>query len=140
MRHAVAVLLVATSAAVAAPVPKALKKQLPDPERFVGKWDVVRTELNGEALGTHAKLWTIDAGLKMKSFHDSGQVLNWTLKLDPAKSPKEIDISSYKGIYEFDGDDLRIAYDTGDGTRPTTFDAKPDVYVETLRRATDTGK
>lgn len=140
MRSALLLATVVVTAVTAAPVPKQLKaKHPPDPERFVGKWDVVRTELNGQPLATHAKLWTIDAGLKMKSFHDSGQVLNWALKLDPSKSPSEIDVSSYKGIYEFDGDEVRIAYTLG-GARPATFDAKPDVYLEVLRRATDTGK
>lgn len=133
MRHAVALLVLAASVS-AAPVPKGLKAtHPPDPERFVGTWDVVRTELNGEALGTHAKLWTIDADLKMKSHHPSGQVLNWTLKLDPAKSPKEIDVGTYKGVYEFDGEEVRIGYTIG-GDRPTTFDAKPDLYLEVLRR------
>lgn len=119
--------------AVAAPVPKQLKKQPPDPERFVGEWEVLRTELDGEELTGHAKLWTIEADLKMKTHHPSGQVLNWRLKIAPDTSPKEIDVSSNKGIYEFDGDDIRIAYTLG-GDRPTTFDPKPDVYVEVIRR------
>lgn len=133
MRHALALLLLVASA-IAAPVPKALKKQLPDPERFVGTWDVLTTEQNGQPLANHAKVWTIDPDLKMKSVHAGERVLNWTLKIDPDKRPKEIDIGSYKGVYEFDGDELRVAYTTGGG-RPTTFDPQPDVVIEVLRRA-----
>jgi len=141
MRAAVAVLLtaVAALAAMAAPVPKGLKAKRPDAEVLVGRWDVLRTEQNGQPLANHAKVWTIDADLKMKSLHGNEQVLNWPLKIDPDETPKEIDISHYKGIYELDGDDLRVAYSTG-GDRPTTFDAKPDVVIEVLRRAKDDGK
>ena len=79
-------------------------------------------------------MWTITADLKMKSVHPSGSELDWVLKIDPAKTPKVIDITTYKGIYEIDGDDLRIAYTIG-GDRPTTFDPQPDVVIEVLRRA-----
>jgi uncharacterized protein (TIGR03067 family) len=126
--------LAAAATASAAPVPKAVKKPPPDPERFVGQWDVVSTELNGKPQANHAKVWTIDADLKMKSVHASGQVLNWAIKIDPDQSPKEIGIGSYKGIYEFDGDVIRIAYSTA-GDRPTTFDPQPDVMIEVIRRA-----
>lgn len=134
MRSIAALYVVAVAAASAAPVPKAMKKQLPDPERFVGEWDVVSTELNGQPLTNHSKAWTIDADLKMKSHHQAGQVLNWTLKIAPEKVPKEIDLTNYKGIYEVDGDDIRVAYTIG-GDRPTTFDPQPGVYVEVIRRA-----
>jgi uncharacterized protein (TIGR03067 family) len=138
-RPAALLCLVVVLTAAAAPVPKALKRPVPDPERFVGGWDVLRTELDGQPLTTHATVWAIDADLNMKSHHPSGQVLTWALRLDPSRSPKQIDVGSYKGIYEFDGDEVRIAYTLG-GDRPATFDAKPDVYVETLRRAAEKGK
>ena len=132
MRHAIALLLVA-AVAVAAPVPKAKAKR-PDAEVFVGEWDVVSTELNGEPQVTHAKVWKIDADLKMKSVHPRGRELDWALKIDPAKAPKEIDVSDYKGIYEIDGDEIRIAYTVG-GDRPTAFDPQQDVVIEVIRRA-----
>ena len=47
--------------------------------------------------------------------------------------PKEIEISNYKGIYEFDGADIKIAFAI-DGARPTDFKPAPGVYFNLLRR------
>lgn len=52
-----------------------------------------------------------------------------TLKLDASKSPKEIDASPalpgkkvvVKGIYEWDGDKLKILFGSPDGERPTSL-------------------
>ena len=132
MRNAIVLLLLVTTS-VAAPVPKQLKAKRPDAELFVGQWDVLRTEQNGQPQANHAKVWTIDADLKMKSLHGAEQVLKWTLKIDPDKTPKEIDVSHYKGIYEFDGDDIRVAFSVV-GDRPTSFDPKVMVHYIVLRR------
>jgi uncharacterized protein (TIGR03067 family) len=65
-----------------------------------------------------------------------------TFKLDPAASPKALDITGTDGpnkgktilaIYERDGDTLRICYDLTGKTRPTEFKSeqgKPDFLVE----------
>lgn len=50
--------------------------------------------------------------------------------------PKEIEITNYRGLYEFDGEDIRIVYTLG-GDRPTSFDSKPGVYYTVLRRVKD---
>lgn len=132
MRTAVALLLVLSSA-VAAPVPKALKKQRPDAEVFVGTWDTVVKELNGQPVPK--TVWTFDPDLTMwsKSPGDGGKGGRWAVKIDPDATPKRIDIDTFQGIYEFDGGDIRLAY-TLNADRPTTFDPKPGVYTVVLRR------
>ena len=53
-----------------------------------------------------------------------------TQKLDPSKSPKTIDVTMTEGpskgtvmlgIYEFDGDTLKVCFDPEGKTRPTEF-------------------
>lgn len=125
--------------AVAAPVPKALKKQRPDAEVFVGAWETVVKELDGQPIPK--TVWTFDADLTMwsKSPGEEGKGGKWPVKIDPDATPKRIDIDTYLGIYEFDGDDIRLAY-TLNADRPTTFDRKPGVYNVVLRRVTTEGK
>lgn len=129
---AVLLAVVVAVGASAAPVPKELKKKRSDAEVFAGEWQVVSTERNGQPQANHANVWTIDADLKMKTIHPSGQVLNWTLKIDPEKTPKEIELTSYKGIYEIDGDEIRLVYSN---QRPANFDDKARNNYTVLRRA-----
>ncbi len=140
MRTVIGLAFVVVAVAVAAPVPKGMKAKRPDAELFVGTWEIVQSDVNGKPRGGKATLWAFDADLNMTSFNQGAEPKNgtkWAIKLDPEKSPKQIDLiregSNYKGIYEWDGDDLRIAYTLGGG-RPATFDPKPDVYTELLRR------
>jgi uncharacterized protein (TIGR03067 family) len=139
MRTAVA-LLVAAAVAVAAPVPKQLKKQRPDAEVFVGTWELVVAEQHGQP--APKAVWTFDSELKMTSRPlDPKETWSsdWVTRIDPEKSPKEIDIGKeYKGIYEIDGDEIRIAY-TG-GTRPSSFDSKAKMFYTVLRRTKGDGK
>jgi uncharacterized protein (TIGR03067 family) len=69
-----------------------------------------------------------------------------TVKRDPGKSPKTMDITGKKGpnvgktflcIYELKGDDLRVCYDLSGKARPTEFGTKADtlLFLVTYRRA-----
>ena len=58
-----------------------------------------------------------------------------TQKLDPSKSPKAIDVTMTEGpnkgavmlgIYEFDGDTLKVCFDPQGKKRPTEFKSPPD--------------
>ena len=136
MRATVVVFCLAAVSA-AAPVPKDFVKKRPDAEVFVGAWDTVVAESAGQPTGKAT--WTFDAGLKMVSTPPGGgRWSEWVITLDPTKSPKEIDIGHYKGIYQFDGADIKIAFSTSE--RPTDFDAKPGVYYNLLRRVPEKGK
>jgi uncharacterized protein (TIGR03067 family) len=123
--------------ATAAPVPKAIKK-VPDPERIQGAWDIELAEHNGRPFSK--AIWSFD-GEKMTSRsrpEDAGS--SWGYRLDPAQSPKHFDLtdttgrSQYPGIYEFDGEKLKIAYTLG-GERPTEFKSSERVYLNVLVRA-----
>lgn len=123
-------MLLASSLVVAAPVPKSLKKNLPDSERFQGAWEVVE-ESGGQAQMRSAPIiWTFTD----HKMHSSDGNTNWTIKLDPEQSPKHIDITDYAGIYEFDGDKLKIAYSL-DRNRPSDFFGGKGVYLVVLSRA-----
>jgi uncharacterized protein (TIGR03067 family) len=129
MRAALLLSLVALTAS-AAPVPKQLKAKRPDAEAFVGAWEVV--EPNG---GPAKHVWTFDEDLTMwsKGVGSTGRGTEWKTKIDPDKSPKEIDIgSNYKGIYEIDADEVRIVY-TG-GARPADFTQKEKMNYTVIRR------
>ena len=82
--------------------------------------------------------WTFDEDMTMwsKAAGANGPGAKWVMKIDPDKTPKEIDFTSgsntYQGIYEIDGDEIRIAYA---GTRPTDFDQKQKTNSTVLRRA-----
>ena len=60
----------------------------------------------------------------------AGDVIEGTIKLDPSQEPKTIDLEingrTLKGIYEVDGDMLKMSYTLNDGERPTDFASKPD--------------
>ena len=121
--------LLVGSLAVSAPVPKALKtKYPPDPERLLGAWDIELNEVNGKNQPeAKVTVWTFTEG----KMHSSSGNSTWTIKLDPDQSPKHLDITDYKGIYEFDGDKLKIAYTIG-APRPTEMKSDARVYMVTL--------
>jgi uncharacterized protein (TIGR03067 family) len=135
MRAFAAILLLALPA-LAAPVPKEVKRR-PDPELYVGTWETVVSESNGQPYSKAR--WTFDDKLSMTSNPlpgEAGSTSVWVIKLDPAKTPKTIDIGAYPGIYEFDGADLKIAYTLG-GARPAEVKSGDGVYYSVLRRVTD---
>jgi uncharacterized protein (TIGR03067 family) len=59
-----------------------------------------------------------------------GETFSGTIKLDAAKTPKQIDLElndrTLKGIYQIDGDMLKISYRLEGDERPTEFESKPD--------------
>ena len=97
---------------------------LPDDKRIQGTWEIELSEHNGQP---HSKaVWTFD-GEKMISRPNRavGGEATWVIKLDPKQ--KHIDISTYPGIYAFDGEKLKIAYRLG-GARPTELKSDAETY------------
>ena len=72
-------------------------------------------------------------GLTVAYPEEGGRFTTWAVSIAPDKAPKEIDVGGFKGIYEFEGGHVRVAYTSGD--RPTTFGPEPGVYYYVLRRA-----
>ena len=138
VRHAVTLLLLLAAPALAAPVPKSLKAKRPDAEVFVGTW-----ELAEGTNGVRPYTWTFDEDLTMwsKSTAENGRGSKWLIKLDPDKSPKEIDLNSdgtsYLGIYTIDGDEIRLVYN---GERPADFDTNQKANNYTVLRRVRHGK
>jgi uncharacterized protein (TIGR03067 family) len=131
MRHTVAVLLLA-AVATAAPVPKSVKAKRPDAEVFVGTWELQEGNNGGQKWA-----WTFDEDLTMWSqvVGANGRGSKWVMKIDPDKSPKEIDFdgggTKWQGIYEIDGDEIRMVYNN---PRPANFDNKARNNYTVLRR------
>jgi uncharacterized protein (TIGR03067 family) len=113
---------------------------IPDPlviesERLQGTWAVVATEyrgrgLSGEGLNSQKVVFDGDA----VTFHDAGKATKLRYKLDPTKEPRAIDFYPLEGkvkgpilgIYELDGDTLRLCWDQEkDKGRPTDFLTRP---------------
>lgn len=124
-------------AAVAAPVPKQLKPKRSDAEVFVGTWELVVSEDSGKPHPV-PHTWSFDADLTMwsKKVGADGKGHKWKVKIDPEQSPKHIDIGELKGLYEIDGDEIRIVY-AYTSQRPTGFDQKATMSYNVLRRVTE---
>jgi RNA polymerase sigma factor (sigma-70 family) len=132
----------------AAPAAKDDRKEKPkaDSDRIQGKWVVVSAELVGkpfqEVVGdTHTfdkNEWTVLHAKQNAT--DSG-----TFQLDATKKPKEIDMTTpglgkpIKGIYELDGDTLKICIgDAPEEGRPVKFASDPEkrkLVLIVLKRA-----
>ena len=101
-------------------------------KKFQGAWTFESSETGGEKLpvGELRALILTFEGLKhtVKKGDDVIQV--GTQKLDPSKSPKTIDVTLTEGlnkgtvllgIYEIDGDTLKVCFDPQGKKRPTEF-------------------
>lgn len=126
---------------------EAVAKEL---KRLLGTWEIVLIEVAGkkgeppesqkERLTFRGKAFTVVQGGEAR---DKG-----TLKIDPAKKPKAMDMTSAGGakkgatmlaIYELRGDEMRVCAAPPGQPRPTAFTAEAGSkhYVTTLRRVKD---
>jgi RNA polymerase sigma factor (sigma-70 family) len=144
---AVAVVVTVTSARLAlADKPPATGKEADrkDEETIVGTWAVVSLEQRGrdeggEEIKQARMIFTADGKVTLTA-PGKGEK-GGTYKLDRAKKPKELTISTdeggtIKGIYKLDGDDLTICASDKDGERPTEFATKEgsDATLLVLKR------
>jgi uncharacterized protein (TIGR03067 family) len=134
---ALALAVVVTGAGVAAVVPRALAdaddaaKVKAELKKFQGTWVDVYAEKAGEKqeqVGDHR----LKVDGETFSHADHGRVEEkGTIKLDPSKDPREIDLrfqggdkegKTVLGIYTWDGENLKLSLgEPGGGTRPTAF-------------------
>ena len=139
MRTALVTLLCALTLAVPGWI-NARAEDKPDIERelkkFQGTWTFESSQAGGQELPTgelKGLILTFE-GLKhtVKKGDDVIQV--GTQKLDPSKSPKTIDVTIAEGpnkgtvmlgIYEIDGDTLKVCFDPQGKKRPTEFKSAP---------------
>jgi uncharacterized protein (TIGR03067 family) len=101
-------------------------------EKFQGTWTFESSEAGGEKLAAAdlKELVLTFEGDKHTVKKGSEVIQAGTQKLDPSKSPKAIDVTITEGpfkgmvmlgIYEFDGDTLKVCFDPQGKTRPTEF-------------------
>lgn len=115
-----------------------------DHEEIQGNWQVISTQDSGrkapdEAIRTLK--WVITKDKITYKFGDN--TTEWSYKLDATKKPRWIDLTegdrTTLGIYELEGDNLKICFpEGGKGERSTAFESKPDSVNDvliTLKRA-----
>jgi uncharacterized protein (TIGR03067 family) len=112
-------------------------------EKLQGTWKTVASESEGQKIeatggGVAMPTVTIDGDQYLVNYPQSqskGRKLSGTtIKIDPSKKPKTIDFTKAdgsdegkpsKGIYQLDGDTLRICFNPDkDGERPTEVATK----------------
>jgi uncharacterized protein (TIGR03067 family) len=115
-----------------------------DDSNIQGTWRVIFAEDSGrtgpsEALRDIRFVITKD---KM-TMESGGRKQESTYTLDPSTSPKSIDLTTngrtQPGIYDLQGDTLRICFSENTDKRPTAFDSQPDSVndvVLTMKRMT----
>jgi uncharacterized protein (TIGR03067 family) len=106
-----------------------------DRELIQGTWIAVSGERNGEKLNEfQLKNWE-EMVFKDDNFtREGGEKKEGTFKLDPSKTPKEIDLmlqvkgqdTTWPGIYELKGNKLKLALNPN---RPSEFDSKGGVVI-----------
>ena len=104
--------------------------------KFQGAWTFESSETGGKKLPISALngLILIFEGHKHTVKKGDELIQVGTQKLDPSKSPKAIDVTMTEGpnkgavmlgIYEIDGDTLKVCFDPQGKKRPTEFKSAP---------------
>jgi uncharacterized protein (TIGR03067 family) len=112
-------------------------------EKLQGAWSVELMEENGmkESDEENKKFQITIKGTQLFVKFD-GKEESMTMKIDPEKSPKTIDLTpnfgedkgkTFSGIYEFDGDRLRICA-SPKGERPMKFVSEKGIMVLVLKK------
>jgi uncharacterized protein (TIGR03067 family) len=123
----------------AQPVPPQAKT---DRERMVGNWFIMNEDSQRQG-----EMWVItEDSILMHAKNGGANAQQYAHRLDPSKDPKQIDIrvtlpigppGFIKGIYAFEGDELRLCLGNLDDDRPAAFPTKPKPgEVLVLKRAT----
>lgn len=128
--------------------PRQPKKVDEEAKAMEGTWELVSAEVGGQKLPDEVvKTFTLVLAdgkytVKSSSPDDKG-----TVRLDPTKKPKELDVTGVEGpnkgktfpaIYELDGDSLKVCYDLAGKKRPTGFKSAPGTkhFLATYKRKT----
>src|SRR5262249_51896610 len=107
-------------------------------DKLDGKWLVVSIERDGKADDAFKGGMRVIAGGKYTLTDKNGKATPGTFKVDPSKKPKAIDMTptegQYKGktllgIYEIDGQTLKICFTEPGKDRPTEFASKGAVLA-----------
>ncbi len=117
------------------------ERPMGDQEKIQGTWALVSGESDGKPLSDEVvrQIKLVFAGDKLTTQNkDRKSVV--AFRLNPKATPKEIDVDMDgnvgKGIYQLDGDELKIAHGEVGGARPKEFPkAGSGLMVMILKRA-----
>ena len=112
-----------------------------DKEKIQGTWALVSGERDGKPIPEERRKNSkvVFAGDKL-TIHNKDNEAEGTFKLNPDKKPKQIDVDlggqQAKGIYQLDGDTLKLANAKPGEERPKEFPKKEGsgLTVATLKR------
>ena len=104
-------------------------------KKFQGTWTIESSESGGQKLPADQlkELVVTFEGDKHTVKKGTEVIQAGTQKLDPSKSPKTIDVTITEGpskgavmlgVYEFDGDTLKVCFDPEGKKRPTEFKSR----------------
>lgn len=116
-----------------------------DLKKIQGTWKFVTHEVDGQPAPAEqvANMEIIFTGDKFRVLADGKMVQEGTQKLDGSKKPGQIESkvtggeqkgSTLLGIYELDGDTIKVCFDVSGKSRPTSFKAKEGQFSATLKR------
>jgi uncharacterized protein (TIGR03067 family) len=115
-----------------------------DLDLFQGTWIVVSLETEGGKVeGDAVKGSKLTVKGNDFTFDSMGVIYKGTFKIDPAKKPKEMDITFTEGpekgkseqvLYEVDADTYKLCLKPGGGERPKAFKATDGCIIEVLKR------
>ena len=141
-------------AVAAAPKDDAPKEKPPadaDADKIQGTWVAIWVETGGKPAPSNTiKNLSLLITADKIAFNPGGENRQSTYKLDPAKTPKIIELTpqdgpakgkTLRGLYELDGDRLKLCVQNGEGEEPTEFATKPGTgwRLLILRRKKDQG-
>jgi RNA polymerase sigma factor (sigma-70 family) len=125
-----AFLAVAALAGVVAGVSYLILGGQTDMDKLQGTWEFVSVQAGGKELQGPQADQMKKGKLVIKDGEINGTLQNITFTLDSSKRPKEIDLvmpadrSTWKGIYELKGDELKICTAAPNEGRPTAFETR----------------
>jgi uncharacterized protein (TIGR03067 family) len=102
--------------------------------KLEGKWILTSLLRDGKADESMKDAIREHKGDKYSLAPKEGKAVDGTIKIDASKSPKTMDMmpsegrykgKTLQGIYEIDGDTLKIAFAEPGKERPTAFESKP---------------
>jgi uncharacterized protein (TIGR03067 family) len=119
-----------------------------------GTWKIVSISIHGQELAEDSfKSWRrIVDGTHITWKNDDGTFMETSIKVDPTKTPKQIDSTALTGdikdktmlaIYELKGDEFRMCFADPDMPRPTEFASRPGmngVSMYTAKRVKEKDK
>lgn len=105
-------------------------------KKFQGTWTFESSEAGGQKMPADElkTLVLVFDGAKHTVKKGAEVIQTGTQTIDPSKSPKAIDVTITEGpskgavmlgIYEIDGDTLKVCFDFGGKQRPTEFKSPP---------------